>query len=164
MNKANQLQRLLQVLIFSALLLCAGGCQLPRSAGHGESAEAFDYAQAVTYMIPELQRHCAFGSDLLQLQAAEGSTALLQAAADTLRRHGAAVSLAEDDEAFLAGSELAFTSGSRRRLQLAACTIGDTVLLSLMLDEVTLYCSFTAYHGQVRPASAVSVMRRAYGS
>lgn len=162
MNKSNLLQRLLQALIFNVLLLGAGGCQLPQQGDNKQ--EAFDYEQAVSFLIPELQRHCAFGSDLLQLTAESGSAELLQAAATALRRNGAAVSVAGESEESLSGRDPVFTPGSRRQLRLAEYSIDGTVLLSLALDDTTLHCSFVSYYGQVRPTSAVSVMRGTYGS
>ena len=114
-------------------------------------------ASAVNYLVPTLQQLSAFGSDRFLLTSSDVSAPELSAVAESLRHAGAAVSLLpQSDDKLPAKLEL----NPARTLTLTRAQIGDTTLLTLSLEDVSLQCSFAPAGGVLQPSSAISVMRR----
>lgn len=161
----------------AALCLCLSGCEL-NTFGQASSEPAFDYGAAVNCFIPELKRHTAFGSDVLQLKSLNQheDPRLLQAAASALRLNGASVALVDDEKAaalnntkemreLAAAQQAGLAPVHERTLWVKKDINGETLLLTLALDDTVMYCSFINFQGELVPSSALSIARGAvYGS
>ncbi len=151
---ARKMLRTLSLSSITAALLLISGC---RSLDPAAQSVQADLQPAITTMVPALQQLSAFGSDHFVLSSHSLSADELSAAAQALRQAGAAVSLQPADTAILdAAPELQLSKG----LRLEKAEVDAQTLLSLSLDSVTLQCCFASAGGQLKPISAISVMRR----
>lgn len=162
----------------AAALLCLtlSGCEL-NSMG-AEEKPGFNYEAAVTYFIPELKRHTAFGTDTLKLKSLDEDEdpKLMQAAAAALRLNGAGVTLVDDEQEgklkeskemreLAAAQQAGLAPVHERTLWVKKNIMDETLLVTLALDDTILYCTFINFKGELVPSSALSIARgEVYGS